>query len=106
MWTLKSAPASPFGRKVRIAAAQCALDARIELVLTDTNDPADVLRRENPLGKIPTLLLEDGTALYDSRVIVEFLDAEAGGGVIIPEDGGRFPALTMQALADGLMDAS
>jgi glutathione S-transferase len=106
MWTLKSAPASPFGRKVRIAAALCGLDAHIELVLTDTNDPADTLRQQNPLGQIPTLVLADGIAIYDSRVIVEFLDAEAGGGLIIPKDAGRFPALIMQALADGLMGAS
>jgi glutathione S-transferase len=106
MWTLKSAPPSPFGRKVKIGAALCGLSDRIAVEATDTNDPADPIRRHNPLGKIPTLILDDGTVLYDSRVILEFLDAEAGGGVIIPAGKARFPALTLQALADGLMDAA
>jgi glutathione S-transferase len=106
MWTLRNAAASPFGRKVRIAAALCGLDSRMEIVVADTNDPADPLRRQNPLGKIPALILEDGTVLYDSRVIVEFFDMEAGGGIVIPSGRERIPTLTMQALADGLMDAS
>jgi glutathione S-transferase len=106
MWTLRNAAASPFGRKVRIVAAVCGIDGRIEIVVADTNDPADPLRRQNPLGKIPALILEDGTVLYDSRVIVEFLDMQAGGGIVIPTGSKRIPVLTMQALADGVMDAS
>ncbi len=106
MWTLRSAAASPFVRKVRIAAAICGLADRIDAQVTDTTDAAGPLRRENPLGKIPALALEDGTVLYDSRVIAEFLDAEAGGGVIIPKGVERFRVLTLQALADGVMDAS
>jgi glutathione S-transferase len=106
MLILRSSPASPFGRKVKIAAAICGLSDRIEIVMGDTMDPADSLRSQNPLGKIPILVLEDGSRLYDSRVIVEYLDAVARGGRIIPVDAdARFPALTMQALADGLMDA-
>src|SRR5579862_8955762 len=107
MLILRSSPPSPFGRKIEIAAAILGLADRIEIVLADTNDPAESLRRQNPLGKIPTLILEDGTALYDSRVIVEYLDWLAGGGKIIPaEPAERFAALNRQALADGLMDAS
>ena len=106
MWVLKSAPASPFGRKVRIAAALCGFSDRIIVEGTDTTDPADSIRRQNPLGKIPALILENGATLFDSRVIVEFLDAEAGGGIVIPAGPERFPALTLQALADGLMDAA
>src|SRR5215204_2291311 len=107
MWILKSAPASPFGRKVKIAAAICGFSDRLAIEGTDTGDPADSIRRQNPLGKIPTLVLEDGTTLFDSRVIVEFLDAEAGGGKIIPAGGReRFAALRSQALADGIMDAA
>jgi glutathione S-transferase len=105
MWILRNAQASPFGRKVRIAAAVCGLDSRIETVVADTTDPNDPLRRQNPLGKIPALIVEDGTVIYDSRVIVEFLDIEAGGGVVIPGGKDRIPVLTMQALADGMMDA-
>lgn len=106
MWVLKSAPASPFGRKVRIAAALCGFSDRIAVEGTDTIDPADSIRRQNPLGKIPALILENGATLFDSRVIVEFLDAKAGGGIVIPAGPERFPALTLQALADGLMDAA
>lgn len=106
MWILRSAPASPFGRKVRIVAALCGLDDRMTIEIADTTNPADSLRGQNPLGKIPVLILEDGTALYDSAVIVEFLDAEAGGGIVIPRGKERFRALTMQALADGMAEAS
>jgi glutathione S-transferase len=107
MWVLRSAAPSPYGRKVRIAAAVCGLSDRITVVETDTRNPDDPIRRENPLGKIPTLMLEDGTALFDSRVIVEFFDVQAGGGVIIPPPGsGRFEVLAMQALADGINDAA
>jgi glutathione S-transferase len=104
---LRTAPASPFGRKVRIAASLLDLEDDITLEQTDTMDPADTLRRQNPLGKIPVLLLDDGTALFDSRVIVDFLDQRAGGGRLLPkEPAARFSALTLQALCDGLMDAS
>jgi glutathione S-transferase len=107
MLVLRSSPASPFGRKVKIAAAILSLTDRIEIVAADTNDPNDSLRRQNPLGKIPALILEDGSVLYDSRVIVEYLDWSAGGGKIIPvAPGPRFSALTCQALADGIMDAA
>ncbi|MCW6506437.1 glutathione S-transferase family protein [Lichenifustis flavocetrariae] len=107
MMILRSAPASPFGRKVKIVASLLGLTKAFQTVDADTTSPEDSLRRENPLGKIPTLILDDGTALYDSRVIVEYLDHLAGGGRIIPVDPVlRFKALTMQALADGLMDAA
>jgi glutathione S-transferase len=104
---LRSASASPFARKVRIAASVLGLDRGIEIVASDTADPNDTVRQQNPLGKIPTLILDDGTVLYDSRVIVEYLDHLAGGGRVIPtEPGARFAALRLQALADGIMDAS
>lgn len=103
---LRSSPASPFARKVRIAAAVLGLADGIEIVASDPADPEDSLRRQNPLGKIPALVLDDGTVLYDSRVIVEYLDHLAGGGAIIPaEPRARFAALRLQALADGIMDA-
>ena len=92
MMKLRSSPASPFVRKVSIAAALLGLADRIEVVAADTNDPADTLRVQNPLGKIPTLVLEDGRALYDSRVIVEYLDLLAGGGKLIPAGPERLRA--------------
>ena len=104
---LRSSPASPFGRKVKIAAHVLGLMDRIEVIVADTLNPEDTLRTRNPLGKIPALTLDDGTTLYDSRVIVEYLDHLAGGGKIIPATGKeRFEVLTLQALADGVMDAA
>jgi len=107
MMILRSAPASPFARKVRIAASLLGLADKIDVRDTDTNDPNDSVRVQNPVGKIPVLVLEDGTAYYDSRVIVEYLDHLAGGGRIIPsEPKARFEALRLQALCDGILDAS
>jgi glutathione S-transferase len=106
MLVLRSSPASPFGRKVKITADLLGLNDRIEVVLADTNDPNDALRRQNPLGKIPTLVLDSGETLYDSRVIVEYLDHLAGGGKVIPVGEARFRVLREQALADGIMDAA
>lgn len=107
MMILRSAPASPYGRKVKICASLLGLSDRIEVVPADTNDPQEALRHQNPLGKIPTLVLEDGTTLFDSRVIVEYLDHLAGGGKLVPRPAAkRFEVLRLQALADGLCDAA
>jgi glutathione S-transferase len=103
---LRSSLASPFVRKVRIAAAILGLEGDIKIEAADTVDPSDSVRRQNPLGKIPVLILDDGAALYDSRVILEYLDHRAGGGRIIPNaPAARFAALSQQALCDGLLDA-
>ncbi len=107
MMILLSAPPSPFGRKVKIAAALLGLSDRIKIEATDTNKADGPLRTQNPLGKIPTLVLDDGTTLFDSRVILEYLDHLAGGAQIIPrEANARFAALRLQALCDGVLDAS
>lgn len=104
---LRSATASPFGRKVKIAASVLGLSDRIEVVATNTTDPADPIRSINPLGKIPALELENGTVLFDSRVIVDYLDWLAGGAKIIPaEPQARFAQLRLQALCDGICDAA
>ena len=105
MLILRSSPTSPFGRKVRIAIAELGLEERIEVVPADTNDPEESLRRQNPLGKVPTLVFEDGSTLFDSRVIVEYLDHLAGGGRLFPAAEARFTQLRLQALADGICDA-
>lgn len=103
---LRSSPASPFARQVRIAIGVLGLTDRIEVQETDLNDPADSVRAQNPLGKIPVLLLDDGVAYYDSRVILEYLDHLAGGGRIIPREAqARLDALRLQALCDGILDA-
>lgn len=106
MMILRSSPASPFARKVRIAASLLGLASAIDVRATNLEDPADSVRAQNPLGKIPVLILDDGTNYYDSRVILEYLDHLAGGGRIIPrEPKARFEALRLQALCDGILDA-
>ena len=106
MMILRSVPASPFGRKVKIAAKLLGLFDRLQIETADTTNPADSIRQQNPLGKIPALILDDGTVLYDSRVIAEYLDTLAGGGRLFPRTSARWAALTEAALADGIMDAS
>lgn len=106
MLTLRSAPASPFGRKVKIAASELGLMSRIRIVVANTLDPEDALRSDNPLGKIPVLVIEDGTSIYDSRIIVDYLDMLAGGGRLTPPGLLQFPVKVRHALADGLMDAA
>lgn len=105
MLTLRSSPPSPFGRKVKIAASVLGLSDQISVLPADTNDADDSLRQQNPLGKIPVLVLQSGETLYDSRVIIEYLDTLSSHS-IFPEGEARFAALRGQALADGIMDAA
>ena len=107
MMILRSSPASPFARKVRIAMSLLGLADQIEIRDTDLNSADDPIRTQNPLGKVPALILEDGTAYYDSRVILDYLDHLAGSGRILPrEPQARFAALRLQALCDGILEAS
>ncbi len=104
---LYSSPPSPFGRKVKIAAKLLGLWDRLTIIVADTLDPADPLRAQNPLGKIPTLVLDNGTALYDSTVIVQYLQELARGEMLIPKAGlSRIMVLRGEALADGIQDAA
>lgn len=107
MMTLHLSPTSPASRKVRIGAAMLGLDGDIEPVPTDFMDLSDPLYGRNPLGKIPTLVLDNGDVLQDSAVILEYLDHRAGGGRILPAigDARRWNVLSGQALADGMLDA-
>jgi glutathione S-transferase len=101
---LHSSPFSPFGRKIKIAMALLGQSATIRVA--DTMNAEDQLRKDNPLGKLPCLVLDDGFAVFDSRVILEYLDGMAGGYKIIPRDKRkRAEALTLQSLADGILDA-
>ncbi|WP_188611504.1 glutathione S-transferase family protein [Chelatococcus reniformis] len=106
MMILRASPPSPYSRLVRIAAEVLGLGDRITMVPPDLTDDSEVLWQQNPLGKIPTLITEDGTALFDSRVIVDYLDHLAGGSRIIPAGPERFQVLRRQALAIGLLDAA
>ena len=106
MMILRSSPPSPFGRKVKLAMSILGLDSQVTIEKADPTDAGDSIRKQNPLGKIPALIVEDGTVLYDSPVILEYLDHRAGGGKILPrESNARFAALTLQALCDGILDA-
>jgi len=101
---LLASPASPYTRKVRIVLTEKKIDCDLEVV--DVNPAENPVNRHNPLGKIPTLILDDGTALYDSRVIVEFLDGKSPIGRLIPEDlRDRVAVRRWEALADGVLDA-
>jgi glutathione S-transferase len=103
---LRGSPMSPFVRKARMASLHLGLSEKIKFVRADPMNPDDVLRQDNPLGKIPVLMSEDGKAIYDSRVILEFLDHAGGGGIIIPDGWpARQDVLIRQALCDGIMDA-
>jgi glutathione S-transferase len=107
MMILRFSPSSPFVRKVRIAIALLGFQNEVNLERADTSDPSDSLLKANPLGKIPVLIAEDGVPIYDSRVILDYLDERAGGGKIVPRGGKeRLEALRLQALADGILDAS
>ncbi|MHC8495233.1 glutathione S-transferase [Thalassospira sp. SM2505] len=104
---LRSSAPSPFGRKVKIAAKILGVYDLLTVEMSNTNDPADTLRQQNPLGKIPILILDDGRKIFDSRVICEYLDAQADGVSLHPtESDARWEALTLQALGDGIVDAS
>lgn len=107
MMILRSSPASPFGRKVRIAIALLGFDSEVTIEPATTSDPNDSVRRQNPLGKIPVLIVENDIAYFDSRVILEYLDHRAGSGKIVPPDPvERLAASRLQALSDGVLDAS
>jgi glutathione S-transferase len=106
-FVLRSTLTSPFGRKVRMASTVLGLDDRITLVPANTLDENDTLRQQNPLGKMPCLLYPDGGAIYDSSVIVEFLQDLTDTDRLLPASGpARFKALTLSRLADGITDAA
>ena len=106
MMILRSSPPSPFGRKIKLAMSILGLDSQVTIEKADPTDPGDSIRQQNPIGKIPALIIENGTVLYDSPVILEYLDHRAGGGKIVPQEpNARFAALTLQALCDGILDA-
>lgn len=100
-------PRSPYVRKVMIAAHELGLAERIACVrsVAALPTPNPAIMADNPLSKIPTLVLDNGDVLLDSRTIVEYLDSLAGPGILVPLEGrARWQALSRQALADGLLD--
>jgi glutathione S-transferase len=96
---------SPYVRKVRIVMAEKKLD--YEFITEDVWAANTTITQSNPLGKVPCLIMEAGEALFDSRVIVEYLDTLSPVGKLIPSTGReRAEVKTWEALADGVMDAS
>ncbi len=96
---------SPYVRKVRIVMAEKRIDCQLEL--EDVWSPDTRIQDSNPLGKVPCLIMEDGGAVFDSRVIVEYLDTMTPIGKLIPSAGReRAEVRTWEALADGVLDAA
>jgi glutathione S-transferase len=107
MMKLHWSPKSPYVRKVMVVAHELDCLQHIELVRTVAAmmRPNEALMRDNPLSKIPALVLEDGSALFDSIVICEYLDARFGGSLFPCEDDRRWRSLRWNALGDGVLDA-
>lgn len=102
---LIGSPASPYARKVRVVMAEKKLD--YQYVIEDVWAAGSSITESNPLGKVPCLVMEGGEAVFDSRVIVEYLDTLSPVGKLIPAQGReRAEVKTWEALADGLMDAA
>ncbi len=109
MLILRSSATSPYVRKVRVLLLETGLDERVEQIATAVTpiSPHGELNGDNPIGKVPTLQLEEGGALYDSPVICEYLDGLHDGAKMFPPTGpARWQALRRQALGDGLLDAA
>ena len=108
MMKLHWSPRSPYVRKVMVVAHELGLAGQIETVRTVVGGttPHLELMRENPLGKIPTLVLEDGTILYDSPVICEYLDTLHGGEKLFPTGSEHWTARRRLALGDGMLDVA
>jgi glutathione S-transferase len=103
------APQSPFARKVRMAAIELGLAEGLELEYAEVvpgRPNRSFAQSRNPLRKIPALITDTGETLYDSTVICEYLDALAGGGVLIPREASRrWRVLTNHALAQGMCES-
>ncbi|MDZ4737232.1 MAG: glutathione S-transferase N-terminal domain-containing protein [Rhodospirillaceae bacterium] len=106
MMKLRFSPTSPYVRKCTVVAHEAGLHDKIERIGNPAWDPKTDRAGQNPLTKVPTLVLDDGTALYDSPVICEYLDSLHNGRKLIPVSGAaRWTALRRQALADGILDS-
>ena len=99
-------PKSPYVRKVMVVAHETGIAPKLELIrsVAAMLKPNERLMRDNPLSKIPTLVLEDGSALFDSVVICDYLN-DLAGAALFPQSGeAKWQALRWHALADGLID--
>jgi len=108
MMKLLSNPLSPYGRKVRMTLAMKGLGGQVEILAVDTNPGDNIeINSANPLGKIPALIVDGKTAMFDSHVICEYLDSLAPAPVLFPNGGPeRWKTLVLASLADGMLDAA
>ncbi len=107
MIKLYYAAPSPYARKVRAMVIEIGLQDRVELCATNPWESEPALLQGNPLSKVPTLIADDGAALFDSPLICEYLDSLHDGERLIPAAGpARWRAMGIQSLADGILDAA
>jgi len=107
MMKLYFSDASPYARKVRVMICELGLDEKVEAIACSPFDDVAELVPVNPLSKVPVLITDDGTALFDSPVICEYLASLVPNSSLIPPDGAdKWVALRRQALADGILDAA
>lgn len=102
---LYGSPLSPYVRKIRVQALESGLDLPFESVAPTPLSPAEAVSSRNPLGKVPLLELDDGSCLYDSRVIAEYLASLNPAAELLPSGPARWDVLRRQALADGMLDS-
>ena len=99
-------PRSPFVRKVRVTLIELGLDKQVEYSQVDLEHAPSELAERNPLGKVPTLVLDDGSSLFDSPLVCEYLDSLSAGSKLYPASGeARWTAMRQLALSDGTLEA-
>lgn len=100
-------PTTPFGRKVMVALLETGLEKRVTVspAMGTPTDPGTMPLAQNPLGKIPALVTDEGEAIYDSRVICRYID-DLSGGALYPAAPRLWRTLTLEATADGILDAA
>ena len=106
MMKLHYTAASPFCRKALVTAIECGVDDRMEIVVTNPHLSEPDFVSLNPFSKVPTLVLDDSTVLFESLLICEYLDGLAGGGRVLPRQGwARLQILRKHAIGNGIMEA-
>lgn len=104
---LRYSPTSPFVRKVMVALHESGQMGKVDLATTDVWDPATDIAKDNPVGKVPALVADDGSVYVESSMICEYLDSLHGGTKLYPAAGpDRWRVLRLQALADGIIGAA
>lgn len=104
---LRFSPTSPFVRKVTVTLHETGQADGVELIVTNVWDPATDIAGDNPVGKVPALIADDGTVYVESDMICAYLDSLHDGPKLIPAEGpARWRVLRLQALADGILDSA